>query len=192
MRSPLDHPLFLFPASSYVDQNGKTACRKARSSLCPPEKRPALRAPSKSMILKDFKPNRITLLRAISRRESQVIESTIFSSRNLTRPNPFRIILLPFAVAATPLESYSYEKIGFRGTKPNVLNRNLLSLPQPVPRDPNYQCFLSLTNFPAIAPKKTQCFLSLTDYPVQTAKKRPNVFYHLQAMFHVSTSLFYH
>jgi len=37
-----------------------------------------------------------------------------------------------------------------------------------------------------------QCFLSLTDFPRTRPKKDPNVFYHLRAMFHLSTSLFYH
>ena len=38
----------------------------------------------------------------------------------------------------------------------------------------------------------SQCFLSLTDFPRACPQKDPNVFYHLQAMFHLSTSLFYH
>jgi len=37
-----------------------------------------------------------------------------------------------------------------------------------------------------------QCFLSLTDFPRACPRKTPNVFYNLRAMFHLSTSVFYH
>jgi hypothetical protein len=37
-----------------------------------------------------------------------------------------------------------------------------------------------------------QCFLSLTGFPRAYAQKDPNVFYHLQAHTHLTTSVFYH
>jgi hypothetical protein len=54
-------------------------------------------------------------------------------------------------------------------------------------------CSPAVAGHPAdIDDTNSQCFLSLTRNPAQYLQKRPNVFYHLQAMFHVSTSLFYH
>jgi len=43
-----------------------------------------------------------------------------------------------------------------------------------------------------IVDSSLQCFLSLTDFPRACLQKHPNVFYHLRAMFHLSTSVFYH
>jgi hypothetical protein len=55
-----------------------------------------------------------------------------------------------------------------------------------------YLSFLSLTKNDQFPSKTPQCFQSLTDQPSRTLQKSPNVFYHLQTTFPVTTCFFYH
>jgi hypothetical protein len=126
--------------------------------------------------------------------------------------NSFRRILLSLFVPVTPLGAHSYKKIGGvphpvgkdetsnTGFSLCGVSQNGTHRLSPVSFKPIAHLFEAPRGWsPAVAGHPVdivgtypQCFLSLTDFPRAYAQKDPNVFYHLQAMFHVSTSLFYH
>jgi hypothetical protein len=118
-------------------------------------------------------------------------------------------LLLPLFVPVTPLLRYSYKKMGGvphpvgrdetrnTGFSLCAVSQNGTYRLKPVSRKPITHLLEAPRGFNTpdpvdIVDTNLQCFLSLTDFPSACPQKTPNVFYHLRAIFHLSTSVFYH